>query len=304
MTTAVLNRFVCAVVLGAVGAVAMGQDYSLTATASATGSTTVVDETSTGASVLATNTGGSTSPDNPSSVSTSAAGSPNEAVCGAFAAAESSGPNGEGAGFASLRAVSDRVFFDASGPFTVRVSLALAETIETNWSNDFGRVEASGAVRRRRADGALFGSPGFAYRRTVSNGNSTITTDRRDPIEFAMEPGDSLVLSLSLTSTATARASFKISDGNVRVNASARLHLEITEGDASVSGSQSGASYGPPPCNAADLADPRGLLDLADINAFVAGFTSDDLIADLDENGLLDLADIELFVQAFSAGCP
>ena len=37
---------------------------------------------------------------------------------------------------------------------------------------------------------------------------------------------------------------------------------------------------------------------------FVAGFTSDDLIADLDENGLLDLADIELFVQAFSAGCP
>lgn len=57
-------------------------------------------------------------------------------------------------------------------------------------------------------------------------------------------------------------------------------------------------------CNAADLADPLGLLDLADISAFVAGFTGDDLIADLDENGLLDLADITLFVSAFTAGCP
>lgn len=57
-------------------------------------------------------------------------------------------------------------------------------------------------------------------------------------------------------------------------------------------------------CNAADLADPIGLLDLSDINAFVAGFTGGDLIADLDGSGLLDLADIGLFVQAFTAGCP
>ena len=59
-----------------------------------------------------------------------------------------------------------------------------------------------------------------------------------------------------------------------------------------------------PGCNAADLATPRGLLDLADINAFVVGFTGDDLVSDLDENGVLDLMDITLFVQAFSAGCP
>ena len=65
-----------------------------------------------------------------------------------------------------------------------------------------------------------------------------------------------------------------------------------------------GYAEGPAPCNAADLADPRGLLDLADISAFVAGFTGGDLIADLDENGLLDLMDITLFVSAFTAGCP
>lgn len=54
----------------------------------------------------------------------------------------------------------------------------------------------------------------------------------------------------------------------------------------------------------ADLAAPFGVLDLADINAFVAGFTSQSSIADLDDNGIYDLTDINLFVSAFTAGCP
>lgn len=57
------------------------------------------------------------------------------------------------------------------------------------------------------------------------------------------------------------------------------------------------------PCPA-DLAEPFGLLDLADINAFVAGFVSENAIADLDGNGLFDLQDINAFVGAFLAGCP
>jgi hypothetical protein len=59
-----------------------------------------------------------------------------------------------------------------------------------------------------------------------------------------------------------------------------------------------------PACNAADLAQPFGLLDLADINAFVAGFTGQLPIADLNDDGLFDLADINIFVSAFLAGCP
>ena len=55
--------------------------------------------------------------------------------------------------------------------------------------------------------------------------------------------------------------------------------------------------------NAADIAEPFGVLDLADISAFVAGFTSQDPIADLDGNGVFDLADISVFVTAFTAGC-
>ncbi len=57
-------------------------------------------------------------------------------------------------------------------------------------------------------------------------------------------------------------------------------------------------------CNPADLVEPFGVLDLADIGAFVTGFTAQDPIADLDGNGVYDLADINLFITSFLAGCP
>ena len=59
------------------------------------------------------------------------------------------------------------------------------------------------------------------------------------------------------------------------------------------------------PCNAADLAEPFGVLDLADISAFTGGFVSQDPIADLAAPfGVFDLADVNAFVVAFSQGCP
>ena len=62
---------------------------------------------------------------------------------------------------------------------------------------------------------------------------------------------------------------------------------------------------GPSGCNAADLAEPFGLLDLADITAFVSAFLAQEPPADLaDPVGLFDLADITAFVSAFGAGCP
>jgi hypothetical protein len=57
-------------------------------------------------------------------------------------------------------------------------------------------------------------------------------------------------------------------------------------------------------CNAADVAEPENVLDLADINAFIAGFLAQDDISDIDENGIWDLADINGFIAAFLAGCP
>ena len=59
-----------------------------------------------------------------------------------------------------------------------------------------------------------------------------------------------------------------------------------------------------PACNAADLAEPFGVLDLSDVQAFIGAFTSGDPLADLTGNGVLDLADVQAFVGAFVAGCP
>ena len=61
---------------------------------------------------------------------------------------------------------------------------------------------------------------------------------------------------------------------------------------------------GDPPCNAADLAAPFGVLDLQDLSAFISAFVTGDPIADINGDGLLDLADINTFVAAFLAGCP
>ncbi|USO00014.1 MAG: hypothetical protein H6810_04960 [Phycisphaeraceae bacterium] len=57
-------------------------------------------------------------------------------------------------------------------------------------------------------------------------------------------------------------------------------------------------------CNAADLAEPCGVLDLADVTAFIAGFLGQDPIADLDGNGIWDLLDVQAFISAFLNGCP
>lgn len=57
--------------------------------------------------------------------------------------------------------------------------------------------------------------------------------------------------------------------------------------------------------NPADLAPPFGVLDLADIAAFVDGFINGDPIADLAPPfGVFDLADVGLFVSSFLEGIP
>lgn len=57
-------------------------------------------------------------------------------------------------------------------------------------------------------------------------------------------------------------------------------------------------------CNAADLVEPWGLLDLADIVAFITGFVGHDPIADLDGNGVFDIGDVNIFTEGFTSGCP
>ncbi len=54
----------------------------------------------------------------------------------------------------------------------------------------------------------------------------------------------------------------------------------------------------------ADLAEPFGVLDLADVQAFVAAFANGQPLADLNGDGVFDLADVQAYIGAFSKGCP
>ena len=47
-----------------------------------------------------------------------------------------------------------------------------------------------------------------------------------------------------------------------------------------------------------------GILDLADLQLFVATFLNQQAIADRNADGVYDLADVQAFVSGFSAGCP
>ena len=59
------------------------------------------------------------------------------------------------------------------------------------------------------------------------------------------------------------------------------------------------------PCNAADVAEPFGVLDLADVQAFASAFVNQDPLADLAEPfGVFDLLDVVEFVTSFLGGCP
>jgi len=58
-------------------------------------------------------------------------------------------------------------------------------------------------------------------------------------------------------------------------------------------------------CNAADVATPLGVLDLNDVDAFIAAFNTAGSLADIAAPfGVIDLGDIDAFIAAFQAGCP
>jgi hypothetical protein len=82
----------------------------------------------------------------------------------------------------------------------------------------------------------------------------------------------------------------------------------LTDTEVTALGGPSGDGIlltGPAGCTGADIAEPFGVLDLADISAFVQGFTTQDPIADLaPPAGVWDLADISAFVGSFLGGCP
>ena len=88
----------------------------------------------------------------------------------------------------------------------------------------------------------------------------------------------------------TASVLFSLALTSIAVNAEGSMNLVATADAAG--------------CNAADVTEPFGVLDLSDLSAFVNAFGMQAPAADLDNNGVYDLTDIQLYVTTFLAGCP
>ena len=59
------------------------------------------------------------------------------------------------------------------------------------------------------------------------------------------------------------------------------------------------------PCSIADIAEPFGVLDLSDLQGFIAAFLSQQPAADVAAPfGVWDLSDLQTFVGSFLSGCP
>ena len=65
------------------------------------------------------------------------------------------------------------------------------------------------------------------------------------------------------------------------------------------------AGMGPMPCSPADLAEPFGIVDIDDVDAFILAFLAGDAAADLVAPfGIVDIDDVDEFINLFLAGCP
>jgi len=81
-----------------------------------------------------------------------------------------------------------------------------------------------------------------------------------------------------------------------------RTDNDGTQNDLTVNGAT--ITVGDGPCVPADLAEPFGLLDGADVNAFITAFGGGAAAADLNDDGVVDGADVNGFITQFGAGCP
>lgn len=140
---------------------------------------------------------------------------------------------------------------------------------------------------------------------------------------IAVDPAEDVSIDLMTTGPANARLEiFTVNSvmGELTVEATLFLEtvripfepglVEVYLSDASnmsltATGEDPGPADTPDFCSIADVAAPCGTVDLADIAAFVSGFTGGDLNVDLNRDGLLDLVDITAFVTAFQVhDCP
>jgi len=135
----------------------------------------------------------------------------------------------------------------------------------------------------------------------IDSGDRVVYTLRND-----LDSEGNLVFTIALQSSSTGTPKFLFA-GNIddRPGDDLLVVNEIPTEGARAAGDLSASLFGQ--LNASDGCpadlDGNGLLNFDDIDLFVNGFLSGDLIADLDDNGTLNFDDIDAFVGSFLGGC-
>lgn len=193
--------------------------------------------------------------------------------------------------------------FDDSNANQNAITIAVdGESGALLWLNEFGDEGIGDADfgSRLHHDGAghlyVFGSTASAS--LVSGPFDS------DAIVLKLDDTNGLILDMGLIDTSTG--------GTTRSEVFRHLGVDNHGGMYAVGSAQGGefapvellvARFEADVCPA-DLAEPFGVLDLADIQVFIAGFVAQVPIADLNNDGIFDLTDVQVFVASFTAGCP
>lgn len=288
-------------------ALGMGNPYEIEAIAFAVNTPGEQDVSTTSDYVAAVAHGESEPPQGPSTGDSYARGGPDDVTCWASTDAMFDGRASFGSADALFVVRDDQINFAASGPFRVRVtvtieaetqSLTFADLTQILVESTFGVRPVGGFTLRETAD--------FSYIEQSVGGISFVHLDITDPIEFDMVPGESLVLSFQRVQVhAVANGSNGLPDGSALGMLRAAHTIEVIEGDASITGTSSGADYNLPACSVADFAAPTGEQNIDDLLAFLSAFNAGDPRADIAPDfGTLNIDDILAFLSAFDAGCP
>ncbi|MEM1185972.1 MAG: endonuclease [Planctomycetota bacterium] len=204
--------------------------------------------------------------------------------------------DGLGSGFGAQDA-DDQIIVTAELYDPSAASFESAATVQSTTVN-FGSIGVSTVVEITIPVHALEATPGFTAGSTI-----TLLSSSGDASAFTVTPpsgviqagtsGD-IVVSAELSASGAFNAEFTLqaADDPGIEGAAPRSTLSIT----------AIASAGP--C-VADIAPPFGVLDLTDIDTFVAAFVASDLTADIAAPfGVLDVSDIDAFIVSFLSGCP
>ncbi|MEM7756103.1 MAG: GC-type dockerin domain-anchored protein [Planctomycetota bacterium] len=136
----------------------------------------------------------------------------------------------------------------------------------------------------------------------VSFGNSSLISDH---VQWNID-GQTNGLAEARTGQAVGQGLWSAAGDFIATQADS-LRIDLTDLSGDIAGSPAEYLVTNPAanCNPADLAAPLGVVDLADVDAFIAAFLIGGPAADIAAPaGVVDLADVDAFIAAFLAGCP